>query len=91
MQHFRLAVLPSGGVISSFRWKIDVRLPGFLLRDVIAKFHAAGVKVLTDAAMQDNLKKLGVEALPMTPKEMDDLVVRETAANFQVIKAAGIK
>jgi hypothetical protein len=29
--------------------------------------------------------------MPMTPKEMDDFVVRETAANLEVIKAAGIK
>jgi len=27
----------------------------------------------------------------MTPAEMDDLVKRETAANMEVIKAAGIK
>ena len=41
--------------------------------------------------MQDSLKKLGVEPLPMTPAQMDDLVERETAANMEVIKAAGIK
>jgi hypothetical protein len=29
--------------------------------------------------------------VPMNPAEMDDLVVRETAANMEVIKAAGIK
>src|SRR5229473_4815874 len=34
---------------------------------------------------------LGVEALRMTPSEMDDLVRRETAANMELIKAAGIK
>jgi hypothetical protein len=28
---------------------------------------------------------------PMTPAEMDDLVRRETAANMEVIEAAGIK
>jgi hypothetical protein len=37
------------------------------------------------------LKKLGVEALAMTPAEMDGLIVRDTAANLEVIKAAGIK
>jgi len=47
--------------------------------------------VLAEPAMQDSLKKLGIEALPMTPKEMDDLVMRETAANIELIKAAGIK
>jgi tripartite-type tricarboxylate transporter receptor subunit TctC len=68
-----------------------VFMPSKTPRDIIEKFHAAGVKVLTDPAMQENLKRLGVEALPMTPAEMDDLVLRETAANMEVIKAAGIK
>ncbi len=47
--------------------------------------------MLTEPAMQDSLKKLGVEAMLMTPSEMDDLVKRETAANMELIKAAGIK
>jgi tripartite-type tricarboxylate transporter receptor subunit TctC len=68
-----------------------VFMPGRTPRDIIDKFHAAGIKVLNDPAMQDSLKKLGVEPLPMTPAQMDDLVVRETAANLEVIKAAGIK
>jgi tripartite-type tricarboxylate transporter receptor subunit TctC len=68
-----------------------VLMPAKTPRDVIEKFHAAGQKVLGEPAMQDSLKKLGLEALPMTPKEMDDLVVRETAANMELIKAAGIK
>ena len=68
-----------------------VFVPGKTPRDIVEKFHAAGVKVLAEPAMQDNLAKLGVEALPMTPAEMDDLVRRETAANMEVIKAAGIK
>jgi tripartite-type tricarboxylate transporter receptor subunit TctC len=68
-----------------------VFMPGKTPRDIVEKFHAVGVKVLAEPAMQDNLAKLGVEALPMTPAEMDDLVRRETAANMDVIKAAGIK
>jgi tripartite-type tricarboxylate transporter receptor subunit TctC len=60
-------------------------------RDIIEKFRAAGLKVLGDPAMQDSLKQLGVDALPMTPTEMDDFVLRETAANRDVITAAGIK
>jgi tripartite-type tricarboxylate transporter receptor subunit TctC len=68
-----------------------VFMPSKTPRDVVEKFHAAGVKVLAEPAMQDNLTRLGVEALPMTPAEMDDLVKRETAANMEVVKAAGIK
>jgi tripartite-type tricarboxylate transporter receptor subunit TctC len=60
-------------------------------RDIVEKLHAAGEKVLTDPATQASLKKLGVEPMPMTPAEMDDLVKRETAANLELIKAAGIK
>ena len=68
-----------------------VFMPAKTPRAIVEKFHAAGQKVLAEPAMQESLKKLGVEALPMTPAEMDDLVKRETAANLEVIKAAGIK
>jgi tripartite-type tricarboxylate transporter receptor subunit TctC len=58
---------------------------------IIEKLHAAGTKVLSDPVTQENLKKLGVAPLPMSPAEMDDLVKRETASNREVIKAAGIE
>jgi tripartite-type tricarboxylate transporter receptor subunit TctC len=47
--------------------------------------------VLNDPAMLDNLKKLGVEGMPMTPAQMDEFIKHETASNLEVIKAAGIK
>jgi tripartite-type tricarboxylate transporter receptor subunit TctC len=57
---------------------------------IVEKFHAAGQRVLADPAMQASLKKLGIESRPMTPAQMDDLVRQETAANLDLIKAAGI-
>jgi tripartite-type tricarboxylate transporter receptor subunit TctC len=66
---------------------VPARTPGA----IIEKLHAAGTKVLGDPATQESLKKFGVEPLPMTPAEMDDLVKRETASNLEVIKAAGIQ
>jgi tripartite-type tricarboxylate transporter receptor subunit TctC len=68
-----------------------VFVPAKTPRDIVDRLHAAGTKVLTEPAMQQSLKKLGVEALAMTPEEMDALVVRDTAAAAEVIKAAGIK
>jgi tripartite-type tricarboxylate transporter receptor subunit TctC len=68
-----------------------VFMPSKTPREIIEKFHANGAKVLAEPAMQENLTKLGAEALPMSPAEMDDLVKRETAASLDVIKAAGIK
>ena len=68
-----------------------VFMPSKTPRDIVEKFHAAGAKLLSETAMQDSLKKLGVEPMPMTPTEIDDLVKRETALNLDVIRAAGIK
>ncbi len=67
-----------------------VFMPAKTPRAVIAKFHAAGVKVLADPAMQASLKQLGVETVAMAPSEIDDLVKHETAANLALIKTAGI-
>jgi tripartite-type tricarboxylate transporter receptor subunit TctC len=68
-----------------------VFVPAKTPRAIVDRLHAAGTKVLTDPAMQDSLKKLGVETSAIAPEEMDALVVRETAATAEVIKAAGIK
>lgn len=66
-------------------------VPAKTPRDIVDKMHAAGVKVLADPNMQASLKKLGVEPYPMEPKDMDALVVKETAANMTLLKSAGIK
>lgn len=66
-------------------------MPAKTPRDIVEKFHDAGMKVLNDPATQDSLKKLGVEAVPMTTKEMDAIVARDLADSAALIKAAGIK
>jgi tripartite-type tricarboxylate transporter receptor subunit TctC len=68
-----------------------VLVPSKTPRDIVEKLHAAGDKVLNDPATVANLKKLGIEPMPLRPAEMDDLVKRETAANIELVKAAGIK
>jgi tripartite-type tricarboxylate transporter receptor subunit TctC len=70
---------------------LAVFMPAKTPRAIIEKFHAAGQKVLDEPEMQQKLKKLGVEPMPMTPAELDDLVKRDVAANIELIKAAGIK
>ena len=66
-------------------------VPAKTRRDIVDRLHAAGAKVLTDPAMQASLAKLGIEPMPMKPAEMDALVKQETAANLELIRAAGIK
>lgn len=74
----------------SVSW-FGVFVPSKTPRDIVERFHAAAVKVLNDPAMQASLAKLGVEPMPMTPAQMDELVKRELVANQELIKAAGIK
>ena len=68
-----------------------VLVPSKTPREIVEKLHAAADKVLHDPATLENLKKLGIEPMPLRPAEMDDLVKRETAANIELVKAAGIK
>jgi tripartite-type tricarboxylate transporter receptor subunit TctC len=70
---------------------LGVFMPVKTPRDIVEKFHAAGAKLLAQPAMQASLKTLGVEAMPMSPAEMDAFLARETAENLKVIMAAGIK
>ena len=70
---------------------IGVLAPSKTPREIVAKFHAAGEKVLSEPAMKESLRKMGVESTPMSPAEMDALVKSDTAANAEVIRAAGIK
>jgi tripartite-type tricarboxylate transporter receptor subunit TctC len=69
---------------------LGVFMPAKTPRDIVEKFHAAGEKLLAEPAMQESLRKLGVETPPMTTAEMDAFVARETADYMAVIKAAGI-
>ena len=68
-----------------------VLVPAKTPRDIVEKLHAAGQKVLGEPALHESLKKLGVDLSTISPSEMDALIARETAANRDVIKAAGIK
>jgi tripartite-type tricarboxylate transporter receptor subunit TctC len=68
-----------------------VLMPAKTPRAIIDKFHAAGAKVLATPAMQDKLRQLAVDPMPLAPAEMDKFVADEVAANGKVIKAAGIQ
>jgi tripartite-type tricarboxylate transporter receptor subunit TctC len=70
---------------------LGVFMPAKTPRDVVERFHDAGIKLLAELSMQESLTKLGVEPFPMTPAEMDAFVAREIAENLELIKAAGIK
>jgi tripartite-type tricarboxylate transporter receptor subunit TctC len=69
----------------------SIFMPSKTPRAIVDKFHDAAAKVLATPAMKAKMKQLAVDPLPMTPAEIDQLVVKELAANEKLIKAAGIK
>jgi tripartite-type tricarboxylate transporter receptor subunit TctC len=68
-----------------------VFMPAKTARVIINKFHAAASKVLATRVMQQRLKQLAVDPMPMTPSEMDQFVASEIAANERLLTVAGIK
>ena len=66
-------------------------MPSKTPRAIVEKFHDAAAKVLATPAMKAKMKQLAVDPLPLSPAEVDQLVVKELAANEKLIKAAGIK
>jgi tripartite-type tricarboxylate transporter receptor subunit TctC len=69
---------------------LGVFMPAKTPREVVARFHDAGTRVLAEPGMRETLTRLGVDPFPMTPAEMDSFVAREIAENLALIKAAGI-
>jgi tripartite-type tricarboxylate transporter receptor subunit TctC len=68
-----------------------VFMPAKTPRAIVDRFHEAGAKVLASPAMQQKLRQIAVDPMPMTPAEMDKFVAEEIAANGRLIKAAGIQ
>jgi tripartite-type tricarboxylate transporter receptor subunit TctC len=68
-----------------------VFVPSATPRAIVEKLYVEGEKVLANPDMQKSLKQLGVAPMPMSPQDMDALVVRDIAENRQVIQRAGIK
>jgi tripartite-type tricarboxylate transporter receptor subunit TctC len=67
-----------------------VFMPSKTSRGVIEKFHMAAMKVLETVSMQQKLKQLALDPMPMSPTEMDKYVATELSLNGKLIKAAGI-
>ncbi|MET0875975.1 MAG: tripartite tricarboxylate transporter substrate-binding protein, partial [Tardiphaga sp.] len=65
---------------------IGVFVPAKTPPEIVAKMRDAGLKVLAKPEMQASLRRIGVEPMPVEPKEMDALVAKEIAANMVLLK-----
>jgi tripartite-type tricarboxylate transporter receptor subunit TctC len=68
-----------------------VFMPSQTQRAIVEKFHSTATKVLATPAMQQRLKQLAINPMPMTPADMDIYVTAELSSNERLIRAAGIK
>jgi tripartite-type tricarboxylate transporter receptor subunit TctC len=68
-----------------------VFMPSQTARAIVEKFHSTATKVLATPAMQQRLKQLAINPMPMTPADMDIYVTAELSSNERLIRAAGIK
>ena len=66
-------------------------MPSQTARMIVEKFHGAATKVLATPTLQQRLKQLAINTMPMTPADMDKYVVAELSSNEKLIRAAGIK
>jgi tripartite-type tricarboxylate transporter receptor subunit TctC len=60
-------------------------------KPIIERLHGEITKILEQPAVKEKLGPQGVEPLPLSPAEFDEMMRREIASNLALAKAAGLK
>src|SRR4051812_41561164 len=81
--------LEAGFADSDYTFWNAILAPAKTPRPIVDRLYAETNKVLKLPAVQEKLKPLGVEPMPLTPKEFDAMIVREIKQNIGLAKAAG--
>ncbi len=76
---------------SEYNFWFGVFAPAKTPRPIVQRLHDEIAKALQDPDVKDKLAKLGVQPMPMSPKQFDDYVGKEIEQNAVLVKAAGIK
>jgi tripartite-type tricarboxylate transporter receptor subunit TctC len=76
---------------SDYTYWNGLLVPAKTPRAIVDRLHAETQKVLRLPAVIEKLKPLGVEPMPLTPKEFDAMIVKEIETNIALVKAAGLK
>jgi tripartite-type tricarboxylate transporter receptor subunit TctC len=66
-------------------------VPAKTPREIVDRLYAETQKVLRLPEVLAKFKPQGIEPMPLTPTEFDALIEKEVAANFALVKAAGLK
>jgi tripartite-type tricarboxylate transporter receptor subunit TctC len=57
----------------------------------VQRLNTAITEALADQDVQNGMKKLAAEPMPLTPAKFDNFINREIETNAALVKAAGIK
>ncbi len=82
--------LESGFPDSDYTFWNGLFAPAKTPRPIIDRLYRETQKVLALPEVLDKFKPQGIEPMPLTPTEFDALIVKEIAANFALVKAAGL-
>ena len=83
--------LEAGSPDSDYTFWNGIFVPAKTPRDIIDRIYAETQKVLQLPEVLAKFKPQGIEPMPLTPTEFDALIKKEVAANFALVKAAGLK
>ncbi len=93
----RASVLPEVPTIAEagypdagYNFWIGLLAPAGTPSAIIEKLYEETGRALDEPDVQERLKSLGAETMPMSPSEFDELIAAEVAANKELVKAAGI-
>jgi tripartite-type tricarboxylate transporter receptor subunit TctC len=96
--HKRSSALPdvpttieAGFPDSDYTYWNGLLVPAKTPRAIVDRLHAETQKVLRLPAVIEKLKPLGVEPMPLTPREFDAMIAKEIDTNIALVKAAGLK
>jgi tripartite-type tricarboxylate transporter receptor subunit TctC len=76
---------------SDYNFWMGMLVPAKTSRDLVDRLYRAIQEVLITPTVIEKFAPQGIEPMPLTPKEFDTLIVREIAANKELVKATGMK
>lgn len=76
---------------SDYNYWMGLFVPAQTDRAIVERLRAQTEQAMAEPAVTDKLKPQGIEPMPLSPTEFDALIKKEVAANFALVKAAGIK
>jgi tripartite-type tricarboxylate transporter receptor subunit TctC len=82
--------LEAGYPDSDYNFWIGVLVPRGTSREIIERLSKESAKALQIPQVQERLRALGADPMPMSSAEFDKLIVDEVAVNRALVKAAGI-